>query len=190
MDQPGPVICMYVCVGTVSHALGPTDPLVVAVRGPIERACRIVRRERTRCARSERPSVRARSIGRECVICRTHTRSARVLAAGRASTGGSKARASGTTVASRTTSRRISTTRASPMSTRHPFWATSPRSGWQLRPRTSRAQPLAVGPSFCTLRRTAPTRPPRPRSGTRTSALASPRHARPTTTTPRRASTS
>jgi hypothetical protein len=30
MDQPGPVICMYVCVGTVSHALGPTDPLVVA----------------------------------------------------------------------------------------------------------------------------------------------------------------
>ena len=30
MDWPGPVICMYVCVGTVSHALGPTDPLVVA----------------------------------------------------------------------------------------------------------------------------------------------------------------
>jgi hypothetical protein len=30
MDQPGPVICMYVCVGTVSHGLGPTDPLVVA----------------------------------------------------------------------------------------------------------------------------------------------------------------
>jgi hypothetical protein len=30
MDWPGHVICMYVCVGTVSHALGPTDPLVVA----------------------------------------------------------------------------------------------------------------------------------------------------------------
>jgi hypothetical protein len=33
MDCTGPVICtsMYVCVGTVSHALGPTDPLVVAL---------------------------------------------------------------------------------------------------------------------------------------------------------------
>ena len=31
MDRPGPVICMYVCVGTVYRALGPTDPLVVAV---------------------------------------------------------------------------------------------------------------------------------------------------------------
>ena len=30
MDRPGPVICMYVCVGTVSYGLGPTDPLVVA----------------------------------------------------------------------------------------------------------------------------------------------------------------
>ena len=30
MDWPGPVICMYVCVGTVSHVIGPTDPLVVA----------------------------------------------------------------------------------------------------------------------------------------------------------------
>jgi hypothetical protein len=30
MDWPGPVIGMYVCVGTVSRALGPTDPLVVA----------------------------------------------------------------------------------------------------------------------------------------------------------------
>jgi hypothetical protein len=30
MDRPGPVICMYVCVGTVYRALGPTDPLVVA----------------------------------------------------------------------------------------------------------------------------------------------------------------
>ena len=29
MDQPGPVICMYVCVGTGSHPYGPTDPLVV-----------------------------------------------------------------------------------------------------------------------------------------------------------------
>ena len=29
MDWPGPVICMYVCVGTVSHAFEPTDPLVV-----------------------------------------------------------------------------------------------------------------------------------------------------------------
>jgi hypothetical protein len=32
MDWPGPVICMYVCVGTVSYALRPTDPLVVAIR--------------------------------------------------------------------------------------------------------------------------------------------------------------
>ena len=31
MDRPGPVICMYVCVGTVSHPHGPTDPLVVAL---------------------------------------------------------------------------------------------------------------------------------------------------------------
>ena len=31
MDWPGLVICMYVCAGTVSHALGPTDPLVVAL---------------------------------------------------------------------------------------------------------------------------------------------------------------
>ena len=31
MDRPGPVICMYVCVGTVYRALGPTDLLVVAV---------------------------------------------------------------------------------------------------------------------------------------------------------------
>ena len=30
MDRPGPVICMYVCVGTVSYLLGLTDPLVVA----------------------------------------------------------------------------------------------------------------------------------------------------------------
>ena len=30
MDRPGPVICMYVCAGTVSHPLEPTDPLVVA----------------------------------------------------------------------------------------------------------------------------------------------------------------
>jgi hypothetical protein len=31
MDRPGPVICMYVCVGTVSYSLyGTTDPLVVA----------------------------------------------------------------------------------------------------------------------------------------------------------------
>ena len=28
MDWPGPVICMYVCVGTVSYPLGTTDPLV------------------------------------------------------------------------------------------------------------------------------------------------------------------
>jgi hypothetical protein len=32
MDWPGPVICMFECVGTVSHALEPTDPLVVAYR--------------------------------------------------------------------------------------------------------------------------------------------------------------
>ena len=31
MDWPGPVICMYVFVGTVSHGLEPTDPLVVAL---------------------------------------------------------------------------------------------------------------------------------------------------------------
>jgi hypothetical protein len=31
MDWPGPVICMYVCTGTVSHPYGPTDPLVVAL---------------------------------------------------------------------------------------------------------------------------------------------------------------
>jgi hypothetical protein len=31
MDWPGPVICMYVCVGTVSRGLRPTDPLVVAI---------------------------------------------------------------------------------------------------------------------------------------------------------------
>jgi hypothetical protein len=37
MDQPSPVICMYVCVGTVSHALGPTDPLVVALGEPTVR---------------------------------------------------------------------------------------------------------------------------------------------------------
>jgi hypothetical protein len=30
MDWPGPVICMYVCVGTVSHPLGTTNPLVMA----------------------------------------------------------------------------------------------------------------------------------------------------------------
>ena len=30
MDRPGRVICMYVCVGTVFHPLGPTDPLVLA----------------------------------------------------------------------------------------------------------------------------------------------------------------
>ena len=30
MDRPGPVICMYVCAGTVSHPYGPTDPPVVA----------------------------------------------------------------------------------------------------------------------------------------------------------------
>jgi hypothetical protein len=29
MDWPGPVICMYVCVGTVSHRHRPTDPPVV-----------------------------------------------------------------------------------------------------------------------------------------------------------------
>ena len=29
MDWPGPVICMYVCVGTVSYGLKPTAPLVV-----------------------------------------------------------------------------------------------------------------------------------------------------------------
>ena len=33
MDWPGPKICMYVSVRTVSHALGPTDPPVVAVVG-------------------------------------------------------------------------------------------------------------------------------------------------------------
>jgi hypothetical protein len=32
MDQPGPVICMYVCVGTVYRAFEPTDLLVVAVQ--------------------------------------------------------------------------------------------------------------------------------------------------------------
>ena len=31
MDWPGPVICMYVCVGTVFHGLRPTDPLVVVL---------------------------------------------------------------------------------------------------------------------------------------------------------------
>ena len=31
MNLPGPVICMYVCVGTVSHGFGPIDPLVVAI---------------------------------------------------------------------------------------------------------------------------------------------------------------
>ena len=32
MDWPGRVICtsMYVCVGTVFHTFGPTNPLVVA----------------------------------------------------------------------------------------------------------------------------------------------------------------
>jgi hypothetical protein len=30
MGWPGRVICMYVCVGTVPQALGPTDPLVMA----------------------------------------------------------------------------------------------------------------------------------------------------------------
>ena len=30
MDRPGPAICMYVCVGTVSHPYELTDPLVVA----------------------------------------------------------------------------------------------------------------------------------------------------------------
>jgi hypothetical protein len=29
MDWPGPVICMYVCVGTVSYSLRLTNPLVV-----------------------------------------------------------------------------------------------------------------------------------------------------------------
>ena len=32
MDRPGPDICMYVCVGTVSRPHGPTNPLVVALR--------------------------------------------------------------------------------------------------------------------------------------------------------------
>ena len=31
MDRPGPEICMYVCVGTVSRLYGLTDPLVVAL---------------------------------------------------------------------------------------------------------------------------------------------------------------
>ena len=31
MDQPGPVIRMYVCAGTVSHPYEPTDPLVVVL---------------------------------------------------------------------------------------------------------------------------------------------------------------
>jgi hypothetical protein len=31
MDWPGSVICMYVCVGTVSHPFKPTDTLVVAI---------------------------------------------------------------------------------------------------------------------------------------------------------------
>jgi hypothetical protein len=31
MDWPGPVICINVYVGTVSRALRPTDPLVVAL---------------------------------------------------------------------------------------------------------------------------------------------------------------
>ena len=31
MDWPGPVICMYVCVGTVSHGFGLTDSLVVVI---------------------------------------------------------------------------------------------------------------------------------------------------------------
>ena len=35
MDRSGHVICMYVCVGTVSHPLGPTDPPVVAL--PVSR---------------------------------------------------------------------------------------------------------------------------------------------------------
>jgi hypothetical protein len=30
MDWPGPVICMYVCVGRVSHVFRPTDIIVVA----------------------------------------------------------------------------------------------------------------------------------------------------------------
>ena len=30
MDWPGPIICMYVSVGTVSHAVRSTDLLVVA----------------------------------------------------------------------------------------------------------------------------------------------------------------
>jgi hypothetical protein len=34
MNWPGRVICMYVCVGTVFHAFGPTDPLVVALGQP------------------------------------------------------------------------------------------------------------------------------------------------------------
>ena len=36
MDRPGPVICMYVCVGTVSHAFEPTDILVVALAPFVE----------------------------------------------------------------------------------------------------------------------------------------------------------
>ena len=41
MDRSGPVICMYVCVGTVSHPLEPTDPLVVAlVQSAILLTCR------------------------------------------------------------------------------------------------------------------------------------------------------
>jgi hypothetical protein len=31
VEWPGHVICMYVCGGTMFRALGPTDPLVVAV---------------------------------------------------------------------------------------------------------------------------------------------------------------
>ena len=45
MDRPGPVICMYVCVGTGSHPHGPTDPLVVASvrwRAAGEVGCRVV----------------------------------------------------------------------------------------------------------------------------------------------------
>jgi hypothetical protein len=34
MDWPGPVIRMYVCVGTVSHAFEPPNPLVVAIAKP------------------------------------------------------------------------------------------------------------------------------------------------------------
>jgi hypothetical protein len=30
MDWTGPVLCMYVCVGTVFHPYEPTDPLVMA----------------------------------------------------------------------------------------------------------------------------------------------------------------